>query len=147
MSDKFPQGWDEERVRRVLAHYEQQTEEEAVAEDEAAFEQEGQTFIAISNELLPKVRELISNKVAFEQVERLAVQLPPSEQLKLVAHISERLSGLLLTILPSDTEQARRREREAMADTLLAELDAIAESIEGEFDSAEDIRQIRQNVL
>jgi hypothetical protein len=37
-----------------------------------------------------------------------------------------------------------RREREAMADALLAELDAIAESIEGEFDSAEDIRKIRE---
>lgn len=35
---KFPVGWDEERVRRVLVHYEQQTEEEAVVEDEAAFE-------------------------------------------------------------------------------------------------------------
>jgi len=32
----FPPGWDEARVRRVLAHYEEQTEEEAVAEDEAA---------------------------------------------------------------------------------------------------------------
>lgn len=60
MSNKFPPGWDEERVRRVLAHYEQQTEEEAVAEDEAAFEQKGQVFIAIPNELLPKVRELIA---------------------------------------------------------------------------------------
>ena len=37
----FPAGWDEERVRRVLAHYENQTEEEAVAEDEAAYEAEG----------------------------------------------------------------------------------------------------------
>lgn len=36
--NKFPPGWDEERVRRVLAHYEEQTETEAVAEDEAAFE-------------------------------------------------------------------------------------------------------------
>jgi hypothetical protein len=36
--NKFPPGWDEARVRRVLAHYEQQTEAEAVAEDEAAFE-------------------------------------------------------------------------------------------------------------
>jgi hypothetical protein len=36
--NRFPPGWDEERVRRALAHYEQQTEEEAVAEDEAAFE-------------------------------------------------------------------------------------------------------------
>jgi len=36
----FSPGWDEEKVRRVIAHYEEQTEEEAVAEaeDEAAFE-------------------------------------------------------------------------------------------------------------
>ena len=35
---KFPPGWDKKRVERVLAHYEYQAEEEAVAEDEAAFE-------------------------------------------------------------------------------------------------------------
>ena len=35
---KFPPGWDEARVMRVLAHYETQSESEAVAEDEAAFE-------------------------------------------------------------------------------------------------------------
>ena len=34
----FPAGWDESRVNRLLSHYEAQTEEEAVAEDEAAFE-------------------------------------------------------------------------------------------------------------
>jgi len=33
---RFPSGWDEERVRKVLAHYEEQTEDEATAEDEAA---------------------------------------------------------------------------------------------------------------
>ncbi len=33
--NEFPAGWDEERVRQVIAHYEQQTEDEAVAEDEA----------------------------------------------------------------------------------------------------------------
>jgi len=32
---KFPPGWDEDRVRKVLAHYDAQTEDEAVAEDEA----------------------------------------------------------------------------------------------------------------
>jgi hypothetical protein len=37
----FLPGWDEERVKKVLAHYENQTEEEAVAEDEAAYESEG----------------------------------------------------------------------------------------------------------
>lgn len=57
---KFPPGWDEERVRRVLAHYEQQTEEEAVAEDEAAFEDRAQTTMEIPQELMPLVRELIA---------------------------------------------------------------------------------------
>jgi hypothetical protein len=57
---KFPAGWDEERVRRVLAHCEEQTEEEAVAEDEAAFEDQTQTVMEIPNELVPVVRELIA---------------------------------------------------------------------------------------
>ena len=57
---KFPAGWDEERVRRTLAHYEEQTEEEAVAEDEAAFEDRTQTVMEIPNELVPVVRELIA---------------------------------------------------------------------------------------
>ena len=33
---RFPKGWDEERVKRVLDHYENQTEDEAIADDEAA---------------------------------------------------------------------------------------------------------------
>ena len=33
--DRFPPGWDESRVRAVIEHYEQQTDEEAVREDEA----------------------------------------------------------------------------------------------------------------
>jgi hypothetical protein len=41
---KFPPGWDEQRVRKVIAHYEAQTEDEAVAEDE----------------LVPVVKELIA---------------------------------------------------------------------------------------
>ena len=57
---KFPPGWDEKRVSEVLAHYESQTEEEAVAEDEAAFEAAGQTVMEIPTELVPKVRELIA---------------------------------------------------------------------------------------
>jgi hypothetical protein len=44
----------------VLEHYEAQTEEEAVAEDEAAYEDTSQTFMEIPNALVPKVRELIA---------------------------------------------------------------------------------------
>ena len=58
--NKFPPSWDEERVTRVLAHYEEQTEEEAVAEDEAAFEDQTQTVMEIPKELVPVVRELIA---------------------------------------------------------------------------------------
>ena len=57
---KFPKGWDEERVRRVLAHYEKQTEEEALAEDEAAYEDRTQTTIEVPIQLVPAVRELIA---------------------------------------------------------------------------------------
>lgn len=58
--NKFPPGWDEERVRRVLAHYEQQTEAEAVAEDEAAFEDSTQAVVEVPRELVPAIRELIA---------------------------------------------------------------------------------------
>ena len=57
---KFPAGWDEERVRKVLAHYEQQTPEEAVAEDEAAFEGQGETVMTVPRGLVPAVRDLIA---------------------------------------------------------------------------------------
>ncbi|MGI9070774.1 MAG: hypothetical protein ACR2JB_05450 [Bryobacteraceae bacterium] len=36
--NKFPTGWDQRKIKKVLAHYEEQTEEEAVAEDEAGIE-------------------------------------------------------------------------------------------------------------
>ena len=43
-----------------LMHYEEQTEDEAVAEDEASFEDSTQTMMAVPNELVPAVRELIA---------------------------------------------------------------------------------------
>ena len=43
---KFPERWGEEKVRRVLAHYEEQTEDEALAEDEAGMES-SETVISV----------------------------------------------------------------------------------------------------
>jgi hypothetical protein len=59
---KFPPGWDEERVRQVLSHYENQTEDEQFAEIEAAREAEGMTLMAVPTELVPEVRALIARK-------------------------------------------------------------------------------------
>ena len=61
---RYPRGWDENRVKRGLYHYENQTEDEAVAEDEAAWEDTTHTFIEVPNELVPTVLELIAKKVA-----------------------------------------------------------------------------------
>ena len=36
--NRYPPGWDSERVRRLIQHYDAQTDEEAIAEDEAAFD-------------------------------------------------------------------------------------------------------------
>ena len=57
---KFPEGWDEDKVRRVLKHYEEQTEDEAMAEDEATYEDQTESTVQVPVELLPKVRELIA---------------------------------------------------------------------------------------
>lgn len=59
---KFPPGWDESRVRDVLAHYEGQTEDEQAAEIEAALDAEGVTMIAVPTELADEVRALIARK-------------------------------------------------------------------------------------
>ena len=57
---RFPPGWNEERVRQVIAHYENQTEDEEFAEIEAAHEEEGITMMAVPTELAPEVRALIA---------------------------------------------------------------------------------------
>ena len=43
----FPPGWDEERVRRLLQHYESMSEDEEAAEDEAALDDSTQTVMQI----------------------------------------------------------------------------------------------------
>ena len=61
---RYPAGWDAERVRRVLEHYETQTDEEAVAEDEAAYDATTHTAMEVPVELVPTVRELIAKRCA-----------------------------------------------------------------------------------
>jgi hypothetical protein len=59
---RYPDGWDEARVRRVLEHYETQSPDEAVAEDEAAYESTTHTVMEVPVELVSKVRELIARR-------------------------------------------------------------------------------------
>jgi len=59
---RFPPGWDEGRVQEVLDHYEQQSDDEAVAEDEAAWESTKQTSMQVPVDLVQAVRDLIAKR-------------------------------------------------------------------------------------
>ncbi|MGH2365931.1 MAG: hypothetical protein ACRDHX_14930 [Chloroflexota bacterium] len=56
----LPTGWDEARVKRVVAHYEGQSEDDAMAEDQTTLEAPASTFMEIPRELVPAVRELLA---------------------------------------------------------------------------------------
>ncbi|MFN7925045.1 MAG: hypothetical protein U0Q16_33415 [Bryobacteraceae bacterium] len=58
---KLPEGWDDAKLRRVLAHYEEQSEHEALIEDEAGV-QSKETIMSVPYELVPEVRELIAKR-------------------------------------------------------------------------------------
>ena len=59
---RYPDGWNEDRIKRVLAHYEQQCDDEAVAEDEAAYESTTHTAMEVPVDLVPAVRELLAKR-------------------------------------------------------------------------------------
>ena len=84
--NRFPAGWNEARVRRVLEHYEGQTEDEAVAEDEAAFQSEGQTVMVVPNRLVPEITRLIERRRSPRQTD----SYPPNKALQPPAHTPRR---------------------------------------------------------
>ena len=62
--NKYPPGWDDERVQRLIQHYDSQSDEEAIAEDEAAFDDPSHTVMTIPNELVPAVRATLADNTA-----------------------------------------------------------------------------------
>ena len=56
---KYPRGWNEARLRRLLEHYESQTDEEAAAEIDFGL---AGTTMEVPTALVPVVRELIANR-------------------------------------------------------------------------------------
>ena len=60
-TEKYPRGWNEARVRRVLEYYESQSDEEVAAEIEAGSES---TTMEVPRALVPAVRVLIAKSKA-----------------------------------------------------------------------------------
>ena len=84
--------------------------------------------------------------VTLEQVETLVVQLPPQDQLRLLAHISERLSSTLPTAPEANRSHTEtvHDDRLQLAKMLCDEVDDVIDDTHGEFDAAEDIQRIRE---
>ena len=63
MSDqKFPDGWDEQRVKRLLSELDARTDEEWIAADEAAAaDGDDQAVITVPTALLPEIRRLLAS--------------------------------------------------------------------------------------
>ena len=59
---KYPTGWDEKRIRKLAEHYDNQTEDEQVAEHEKAFRAKNQTIMVVPTELVPEIIKLINRK-------------------------------------------------------------------------------------
>ncbi len=60
-AQRFPKGWDEQRVKRLLTELDARTDEEWVAADEAAAtEGRDQTVITVPADLLPEIRRLLA---------------------------------------------------------------------------------------
>lgn len=57
---KFPRGWNEARVRRIIDYYENQSDEEAAAEDDAAFGGKGRTIMSVPTRLVPVLVRVIA---------------------------------------------------------------------------------------
>ncbi len=56
---QFPPGWNEKKIRAVIAYYDAQTDEEGAAEIETAEEVPGETWMSVPTELVPAVARLI----------------------------------------------------------------------------------------
>jgi hypothetical protein len=59
---KYPRGWDEAKVRRVLAHYEGQGEDEQFADIESARKRSNITLMGVPTKLVPQVHALLARE-------------------------------------------------------------------------------------
>jgi len=82
--------------------------------------------------------------VTFDELKQRVTQLAMIEQLKLVSYICEQIAAQSFVSKSLALKDDDTRLRQQEADRLLALCDATAELWEGEFDAAEDIRQMRR---
>ena len=73
---RFPAGWDEARVKRLIEHYENMTDDEIIAEDEAAHKA-GVNHLPVLS-VHAKKNGTLKAKPRRTKANRIATSLPPS---------------------------------------------------------------------
>jgi hypothetical protein len=58
----YPKGWNRKRVQAVIDYYDHQSDEEAIAEAEAAYNNITIAMMPVPVELVPKVQKLIARR-------------------------------------------------------------------------------------
>ncbi len=88
--------------------------------------------------------------LTFEELERQVEQLPLQQQFHRLDRISGKLSKFAFDLAPAKNDEARNMQQEPIRsagqtqfDAWLAECDRVADLWEGTFDSAADLRRIR----
>jgi len=87
----------------------------------------------------------MTNTITVDQIEQLAVQLPLQEQIRIVARLAQRLSACWSSEIDSETRE--RKEYAQRVETFLKMSDELAAETISAVDSAEDIRQLRDERL
>lgn len=59
-TQKLPEGWDENRIRKVLDYYETQTDEAAAAEIDSGFDRQTETVLIVPKKLVPQIKRLMA---------------------------------------------------------------------------------------
>ncbi len=60
--NKYPRKWTRKRVESVIAHYDRQSEAEAIDEADAAIENSRVSLVRVPNELVEEVERLIAQR-------------------------------------------------------------------------------------
>lgn len=61
---RFPRGWNQKAIQDVIAYYDNQTEDEELAECEAAMNVNGWSVMLVPTRLVPEIRRMIGRRRA-----------------------------------------------------------------------------------
>ena len=64
--NRFPKGFDEAKIRGIADHYDGQSEDDAVIEDDAAWEKTAVAFVEVPRDLVDEVQALIRKRTGTD---------------------------------------------------------------------------------